>query len=344
MKQGANGIHHQVKRMHKELEQREREERLQPRQQRNRPPRRAGGISVAGFFTRVALFYLLIAYFLVCPTDTSRERAVCRSIDSVQGRLAAYEPHLRPYLQTAHKKLDPYIAQVHARTGPYVEKVRPYYSHADRLVRPQLARAASTYQQRVHPALLKGIARSQAATKPYVASLKKQYQLSLAPSVEWYSHAAREWYQAKAEPHVSLADKAIRKHSKQVYDVVSPIYFTGVPLAQRHYHHTLLPFAKTSYSTSRKTYVKQVHPRLVVAGRHAKVFYRTKILPALQRFYSLFIAPQLDKISERIFEYRTKKSRAEAAEHVAQVEKEVLSEQDTDNFEGEFLKIAERRE
>lgn len=336
LEQGADTVHQQVKRMHKELEQREREERLQPLQQRNRPPRRSGGISVAGFFARVGLFYLLIAYFLVCPTDTTRERAVCRGIDSVQGRLASYEPHLRPYLQTAHKKLDPYIARVHDRTDPYVAKVRPYYTHADRLVRPQVARAVSTYQQRIHPSVLKGIAHSQAVTKPYVASLKKQYQLSLAPSVEWYSHAIKEWYKLKAEPHVSLTDKTIRKHSKQVYDVVSPLYFTGVPLAQRHYHQTVLPLAKTSYSTSRRTYVKQIHPRLIVAGRHTKVFYRTKVLPALQRFYSLFIAPQLDKISERIFEYRTKKSRAEAAEHVAQVEKEVLSEQDTDNFEGEL--------
>ena len=326
--------------MHKELEAREREQALVARsssQRRSRapaPPPRSG-VSVAGFFTRVGLFYLLLAYFLVCPTDTLRERAVCRRLDSFQHRLAAYEPTIRPYVDRAQKKLDPYLIEVQARAEPYMKKARPYVSQADRVVRPQVQRAASTYQHTIHPALIKGMERSQAATKPYVASLRKQYQLSLEPSVEWYSHALEEWYKSNAQPHLNKADKTLRTHSKQAYDFLAPVYHTGVPLAQKHYRHSFLPFAKSSYRTSRTTYVKQVHPRLLTVGCHVRAFYQTKVLPALQRFYSLFIAPQLDKISERIFEYRTKKSRAEAAEHVRTVEKEVLKEADADNFEGE---------
>lgn len=331
-----HSVHMQVQRMHREIEAREREQQLVPRQARPTPrPKKKDGVSFKGFVARVILFYVLIAYYLVCPTDSSRERAVCRGLDSFQARLAAFEPHVRPYVDTAQRKIQPYVAQFEAASKPYVDQVKPYLDRTDAVLRPQVDRVTHIYNNQVHPRLIKGISASQHATKPYVASVKQQYQKSLAPSVDWYGKAGQQWYKQNAEPYLSVVEKNSRQYVNAVQDTLQPVYDQGYPFVRKHWRETVVPVSVATYSTLHHNYVHQVHPRAVTLGGHAHVFYKTRILPALQRFYSLFIAPQLDKISERIFEYRTKKSRAEAVAHVDKVEQEVLSEQDTDNLEGE---------
>ena len=328
----------QVKRMHDELEKRDREQRAAAAT--GRPAARAratSSVTLKGFLARVGVFYLLIAYFLVCPTDTSRVRSVCRSLDTVQARLAAYEPTVRPYVLTAQRKLDPYLVQAHAKFDPYVAVAQPYYARASEVARPLVARVGQTYSAKVHPRLLQGISASQEATKPYLALAQANYRKTLAPSVEWYSHQAAEWYHANAQPHLALAAKYAQRYSKQAYDLTAPLYYQGLPFVKKHYLETVLPIAQTTFRTTRKTYVNEVHPRLLVAGSHAHAFYKAKVLPALQRFYSLYVAPQVGKISAKIFEYKIKKETTDAVAHVVEAESKILEEHGSEDLEGAFV-------
>ncbi|KAI5478945.1 putative transcription factor hoxa13 [Pseudohyphozyma bogoriensis] len=328
----------EVERMHAELDKRDKDKRSSRAVAR---PTKSSGVTFKGFLARVAVFYVLIAYFLVCPSDTSRDRAVCRSLDSLQSHLKAYEPTVRPYYLTAQRKLDPYLARLDSHAAPYINTVKPYYLKADSTVRPYANLAVDKYRTVAHPKILSGIRASQAATKPYADVVRKHYGQTLAPSVEWYSKAGKQWYGETLEPWVNLADLKTRYYSKMAYDYTSPLYYQGVPLASKHFHHSVVPFARSSYRTTHKVYFDQVHPRAIVAGGHAHGFYKAKILPALQRFYSLYIAPQVDKITEKIFEYRVKKETSEAAAHVLAAEDEILHEKGLDDLD-EF--IAELRD
>ncbi|KAL8279814.1 hypothetical protein RQP46_007664 [Phenoliferia psychrophenolica] len=320
--------------MHDELEK-AKEQRATPRRPSGRAarPSAATGVTLKGFLARVGVFYLLIAYFIVCPTDSTRERLVCRSLDTVQQRLVAYEPTVRPYVLTAQRKLDPYLAQAHVRIDPYLAIAQPYFARASQVARPVASRAAAFYHAQAHPRILTAISKSHEATKPYLELAKAHYRRALAPSVEWYSHAAAEWYRREAAPHLAVVAHHAQTYSKQAYDVTSPLYYKGLPFLHKHYLETILPTAQTTFRATHKTYVNEVHPRLLVAGGHAHGFYKSKILPALHRFYSLYVAPQVGKINAKIFEYKTKKEQTDAVAHVVEAEAEILKEHGAEDLE-----------
>ncbi|GAA5822004.1 hypothetical protein JCM3770_001629 [Rhodotorula araucariae] len=325
----------EVKRMHEELDKRAGDDRATARRalRSSGNRRRSPGVSVKGFFARVAALYLLIAYFFACPRDTGRDYAVCRGLDSASARFHQLEPHVRPYYHTAQRKLEPYVAQVQHRTQPYIAKVLPYYARADRLVRPRLATASARYHSHLYPAFASAVHRSQELTRPYTVKLKNQYRRTLAPSVEWYSLALEKWWAARLEPHVSRAATHIRTVSAGAHRAVAPVWTHGVPLAQHHWRAHLVPFSRAAYGTSRRTYVSHVYPRAVTLWRGARGVYRARVLPALRRFWSRFIAPQLDKINERIFEYKAKRAKLDAIERVEKAGEKIAKEHGEDDIE-----------
>jgi hypothetical protein len=316
--------------MHHQLDERRVSDRVAARKALRPSVRRRKGITFTGFFVRVALFYLAIAYFLVCPSEKgatgSDSRAVCRGLDDVSARIEALKPFAKPYLNTAQRKIQPYVIKVQHRAQPYVDIVRPHYTRLDRFARPHVRTVDSTFRSHVYPRLVSAVHRSQAFSKPYVESVKKQYHKTLAPSVEWYDEAFRKWWGVKVEPHLSLVTSTAKKHLTTVSDTVSPLYTHGVPLAKHHYRTSLLPFSRRTYSTSRKTYLTHVHPRALTVGKQGIHLYKSKVAPAWWRFWSRFVEPQVEKIRERIFEYKSKKARQEAVERV--------EKQSEEEFEG----------
>ncbi|SCV74966.1 BQ2448_7995 [Microbotryum intermedium] len=320
-----------IKRMHAELERRERDRASKlprPQSTTRGTKSRKSGMSVTGFLLRVAVFYVLIAYYFVCPTDEARERAVCRQLDVFSANLQSLEPHARPYLDFAHRQAEPYLAEFHKRTEPYIAKARPIYAKADSYIEPVTNKLSQVYDSYVYPGIVKGIHATQAAARPVAARAHEQYQRSLAPSVEWYSRAGQDWYKSNAERHVATADRVIRTSSKRAFDFVAP----AVPFAHHHFWNTLVPTTQSTYKTSHETYFSHVHPQVVVARGHALQFWRTRIVPALHRFYELYIAPQVDKISERVLVYKSKKTTAEEEARAEAAEAERVESKDEDVF------------
>ncbi|TNY19375.1 hypothetical protein DMC30DRAFT_400682 [Rhodotorula diobovata] len=324
----------EVHKMHTEVDKRAPSDRAAARRALRSPGgRRSSGVGFRGFLVRVALLYVAIAYFVACPHDPKREYAICRSIDSVGAHVRQFEPHVRPYVETAQRKLQPYVAEVQHRAQPYVDTVKPYYDRADRLVRPRLATASARYHSTVYPALAGAVHRSQELTRPLTLKVKKQYTKTLAPSVEWYTLALERWYAVQLEPHVSRVSSQARTLATHAQRTVAPVWKHGVPAAQHHWRTHLVPFSRSAYGTSRRTYVSHVHPRAVTVWRASHGVYRSRVLAALQRFWSKFIAPQLDKIQERVFEYKAKRAKQEAIERVDKVGDDIAKAHGDDDIE-----------
>ncbi|GAA5960833.1 hypothetical protein JCM3765_000832 [Sporobolomyces pararoseus] len=326
-----------VKRMQSTVDANAESERRAARRSLRQPPRPRKGITLTGFLTRVGILYLAIAYFLVCPTDSSRERAVCRKIDSFSSTLRSYEPTVRPYYQTAQKKIQPYVRQGRKISQPYVDRAKPYYSHINKTLSPRIKQLQHFWLNTIYPKLVSAVKSTRARTRPFALKVERGYKKTLAPSVDWYSKSLQKWYTSRVEPSLNQVNHVASQYIRTVFDTVSPVYTRGVPLAQHHYHKTLVPFSRSTYSTTRKTYFSHVHPQLSVVSSHLQNFYLTKISPTLLRFWSKFIAPQLDKIRERIFEFKAKEARVAAVKRVEKVSDKIAQQHGENDFE-DFVK------
>lgn len=293
-----------------------------------------GGITFKGFVVRVAIFYTLIAYFLVCPRDTIQSRSVCRGITTVESLLRPYEPLVKPVYNAIGEQINPYIIQIQSKISPYVDLVSPYYVQADNLIRPQVLTVSKILQEQVQPQVLKGIELTKELSKPVLLQVKQQYTSILAPSVEWYTNLVSDWYHVNVQSHYTLVTSTVKNYSDLTFNYVSPLYYEGLPLVHKHYKNTIKPITLSTYRTTRKTYGEEVHPRLIKGSHHLFTFYKSNVLPALQRFWSLYITPQVDAIRMKIFEYRTKKLEKEVEKEIQVVQEELKKELEVDDLEG----------
>jgi len=322
--------------MHSAIDEKAESDRRAARRSLRQPPRPRKGVTLTGFLTRVVVLYLAIAYFLVCPNDASRERAVCRKIDSFSSTLHSYEPTIRPYYRRAQKKVDPYVRHGRKAAQPYVNKAKPYYSRIDKAVSPRVKQVYRFYLDKIYPRLVSAVKSTRARTRPFALKVEREYKKTLAPSVDWYSKSARKWYTSRIEPSQNQVSNAARQYFKTIVETVSPIYTRGVPLARHHYRNQLVPFTRSAYSTTHKTYFSHVHPQLSIVSSHLQSFYFSKVSPSLLRFWSKFIAPQLDKIRERIFEFKAKEARVAAMKRAEKVSDEIAHQHGEEDFEGKF--------
>ncbi|GAA5879671.1 hypothetical protein JCM3774_002402 [Rhodotorula dairenensis] len=324
----------EVQRMQREVDRQAPKDRRDARRElRSRPRRAKSGITVTGFFLRAAAVYVLIAYFLVCPEDPSGERAVCRALSKTGARVRQYEPLVKPYVAQVQHHLEPYWLETRKHLRPYYEVVEPYYQRVDQLARPRLADARRVYREKVLPFGAKSFKAAQNAVKPVTSRLAQQYERSLAPSVEWYSESLQRQY----SPHVQHAKELYRQHVAPRANDAIRLASEAARRSQHHWTTHLVPFSQQVYSATRQTYTTQVHPRTVTLSRHATHFWRTRVMPTLLRFWSRFIAPQLDKIRERIFEYKSKKAKLDAMERVDKASVLLAEEQKADEVE-DFIK------
>lgn len=294
-------------------------------------------VTFKSFLLRVAIFYFLIAFYIVCPRDLNQSKSICRNLNSLQKTLKSYEHYtkpINPLIDQVTSKLNPYYQEVQLKVTPYIEQVKPYYNQATTFLTPHLETSIEFYNSQVEPRFYQLLEFIQIQSKPLIAEGYKHYQSTLAPSVEWYTNFIKEWYNQNIQRHYLLVQSTITTYYTKVYDYVSPLYYEGLPILQKHYTQTIKPITLSTYRTSKKTYVEQIHPRLLTGGSHALGFYKSTVLPGLQRFWSLYIAPQVDEIRGKIYEYRTKKLEIEVEKEV-EVLKEVLKQEiEVDDLDG----------
>lgn len=263
------------------------------------------------------------AYLLICPSDPSRAPKTCAALRDLHDTL---ETHSRPYVHTARTKLDPYLKQAQ----PYIDYTRPYYAKASSAVAPHIENGKKAYYTHAHPKILDALAgahKSSSAyydaawkfTDPHWQTARKStdpYLKAAQPHIDRYTKLVQDIHKQHVIPQLNFATETAQRgydaaHA-HVHAHVIPAYKNAGPAANKWWRETAQPGARSAYAYSHKTYVGEVHPRLVRAADAVWEFFHARVLPSLKRWHSLYVKPQVDKITARVFEYRAEKAGSQA--------------------------------
>jgi len=295
----------------------------------SRPPKKC--FSLRRLAVQLTAAYALVAYSLICPNDPSRAPAVCQSykdLESYRNQAVSYiRPYYQPYLNQAVSTAEPYYQ-------PYVKATEPHVVNLQKVVAPQQAKAHAVYRNYVKPRILDAVAHSHRQIMPHANRLSREYSRLTDPYVKRYTKLITEIYDLNVKPTYDELTKEARKvvlplyHKSSAY--AQPLVTKAYPATQHHFQHTFLPFASSSYATTRKVYGEQVHPRVLSGGKGLVQFCRSHLLPALGRFRSKYISPQINKIQDRAFAYKAK---SVAGEKVASMDAELGKDDIKDEIE-----------
>lgn len=244
--------------------------------------------------------YSLVAYFFICPNDPSRAPAVCKSFIEIQHyrnqAINYVSPYAQPYIDSVRKQADTYYA-------PYLSAAKPYYSRANKLIAPQSKKIKKVYEGQVKPRLLNAVSHSQRSVSPYFDRMSVEYNKLVGPHVKRYSDLIEELYELNVQPRLEEISRTLNKQVGPYYAFAAKranvFVNKAYPTTQHHLKNTVLPFASRTYSTSAHVYGNQVHPRLILTWEYIRAILNGHFVPALKRFNSKYISPQLNKIQDK---------------------------------------------
>ncbi|TKY88849.1 hypothetical protein EX895_002090 [Sporisorium graminicola] len=224
------------------------------------------------FASRVTIFYLIYAALWTCPShsfafDYSAKdaRPVCRNLAQAHEQLA---PILKPYFHLAQKKAEPYTRPVITAATPWVRRAqkvsRPVYREANK-------RGRLLWKKRIDPARRRALKRARKQLDPYL----KQ---------------AHHYHKHNVQPHIDTVHKAVKPYHAIYQRDVSPY-------VDQAYQYSL-----HSSSVSYAFYMDKVHPRIVQSFKHVYSFLVNHVDPAVRRFYSVYVRPQLDRLLAKVYE------------------------------------------
>ncbi|CBQ68945.1 conserved hypothetical protein [Sporisorium reilianum SRZ2] len=224
------------------------------------------------FGSRVTLFYLIYAALWTCPSrpfafDYSAKdaRPVCRNLAQAHDQLA---PIVKPYFHLAQQKAEPYTRPVITAATPWVRRAqkvsRPVYREANK-------RGRLLWKKRIDPARRRALKRARKQLDPYL----KQ---------------AHHYHKHNVQPHIDTVHKAVKPYHDIYQRDVSPY-------VDQAYQYSL-----HSSSVSYAFYKDRVHPRVVQSCSHAHSFLVNHVDPAVRRFYSVYVRPQLDRLLAKVYE------------------------------------------
>lgn len=249
---------------------------LTRKQQPNRKAKKSGGFSgwLIHFASRVTIFYLIYAAVWTCPSrpfafdySAKDSRPVCRNLAQAQSQIV---PVVKPYVQLAQQKAEPY-------TRPVIKAAAPWIKHANKVARPIYREADKRgrliWKKRIDPARRRAIKNAHKQVDPYL----KQ---------------ARQYHQQNVQPHIDTVHKAVKPYHDIYQRDVSPY-------VDRAYQYSL-----QSSSVSYAFYMDKVHPKVVHGIKQVYSFLVNHVDPAVRRFYSVYVRPQLERLLEKVYEHK----------------------------------------
>ncbi len=214
-------------------------------------------------------WYSIVALLFWCPAtldecDASSPR-ICKPYFQVKQVVA---PHIQ-------KQYDAYAAS-------YVEAVKPYYVTVDRAVLSPTWKYAVKYgAPGVAQAQAFGEAQWAQNIQPQLAKAQntatKQYDLYLGPHVDKVSAAVAPYYEI-------ARNSALQTH----HEVVLPTY------------ELLVPYAAQGFSAASEFTTGTAIPAAIWTYDSASDFLNSNVLPRLRILYLDTVAPQLEKIGEKL--------------------------------------------
>lgn len=236
--------------------------------------KRSRGFSgwLISFASRVTIFYLIYAALWTCPSrpfsfkySTKDARPVCRNLAQAHDQIA---PIVKPYLHLAQQKADPYTRPVIQAATPWVKRAqkvsRPIYREADK-------RGRLLWKKRIDPARRRAIKRAHKQIDPYLRQ-------------------AQQYHKKNVQPHIDTVHKAVKPYHDIYQRDVSPY-------VDQAYQYSL-----QSSSVSYAFYMDKVHPHVVQSIKNVYSFLVNHVSPAVRRFYSVYVRPQLDRLVAKVYE------------------------------------------
>ncbi|CDR88778.1 uncharacterized protein SPSC_05610 [Sporisorium scitamineum] len=224
------------------------------------------------FASRVTIFYLIYAALWTCPSrpfafDYSAKdaRPVCRNLAQAHEQIV---PIVKPYFHLAQQKAEPYTRPAIVAATPWVKRAqkvsRPIYREANK-------RGRLLWKKRIDPARRRALKKARKQLDPYI---KQAYH----------------YHKHNVQPHIDAVHKAVKPYHDIYQRDVSPY-------VDRAYQYSL-----HSSSVSYAFYMDKVHPRIVQSLKHAYGFLVNHVDPAVRRFYSVYVRPQLDRLLAKVYE------------------------------------------
>lgn len=233
-----------------------------------------------GFFSwlfrlafRLLSYYTIFHALFTCGShpfsfdySTKDQRPICRSLAHAKIRLV---PIATPILKDTYAHIDPYA-------GPYIRAATPVVQRAYKISKPHYIRAYKygnvLYKKHVEPARKRAVKRAHTYADPHLKKLKKEYRKQVQPHVDSFHKSVK--------PYRDIYTRDVAPYVKQAH-------IQGIAAAYASHH----------------IYTHQIHPRVLTGFKHSRSFYFNHFLPALQRAYVLYLQPQQDKITARLFGY-----------------------------------------
>ncbi|SPO30742.1 uncharacterized protein UTRI_05359 [Ustilago trichophora] len=224
------------------------------------------------FASRVTIFYLIYAALWTCPSrplafdySANDARPVCRNLAQAHDQLA---PLVKPYLDLAQQNAEPY-------TRPVIDAATPWLRRAQKVSRPIYREANKRgrliWKKRIDPARRRAVKKARKQLDPYL------YQ-------------AQQYHKRNVQPHIDTVHKALKPYHDIYQRDISPY-------VDQAYQYSL-----HSSSVSYAFYMDKLHPRVVHGVKNVYSFLVNHVDPAVRRFYSLYIRPQLDRLLEKVYE------------------------------------------
>lgn len=256
------------------------------------------------------MLYIGYAYFFLCPSasldGTVASPPVCHGLELLNSNYRNLVlPVLSP-IYTTH--IEATLLPLYEHLEPYNRMLEPYLNKIIINSQPVLAKCLSIYQRVISPHLNLVGEKSAAILGPYMARWKKGAQRVLSkvltPSYEWYSREIGVWLEVVALPKYRSLEAFSYSFAHEVKQIVNPILEKGIPFIQTQVVERLLPFAKTSLSTSYTFTTQTFLPKFLQTMRVTKTFVLEQFLPRVRDFWTTYGSPQVERILEKVSEYR----------------------------------------
>ncbi|EST08768.1 hypothetical protein PSEUBRA_001465 [Kalmanozyma brasiliensis GHG001] len=250
------------------------------------------------FASRVTIFYLIYAAVWTCPSRPFRfdysakdARPVCRNLAQARDQIV---PIVKPYYHLAQQKADPYTRPVIKAAKPWIKRAhkvsRPIYREADK-------RGRLLWKKRIDPARRRALKRAHKQIDPYLQQ-------------------AHQYHKKNVQPHINTVHKAVKPYHDIYQRDVSPY-------VDQAYQYSL-----QSSSVSYAFYMDKVHPRVIQTIKQVYSFLVNHVSPALRRFYSLYVRPQLDRLLAKVYERKAHWLGSDAIKAAQQEAKQTAKEAD----------------
>lgn len=227
-----------------------------------------------------------------------------KQIEQYRHQAISYvSPYAQPYVNTVKSQAEQYYT-------PYVKAAQPYTTKVHQILAPQSKRVKSIYEGNIKPRLMNAVTHSHKQVRPHINDLTKRYEKAVTPTLNHYIGLVEELYDLNIHPRVESAQHFLNKRYGPLYNKasaqVNSLTSKAYPVAQHHVKHTFIPFASKTYATSADIFGNQVHPRLLTTWEYVKALLRGHFVPALKRFNSKYISPQVSKIQDKAWANRAK--------------------------------------